>query len=119
MSKHTPGPWRLYKGQAFCSILAGPARTTGNEVVHWAGFDSSHFPKQRVANAQRIVDCVNALEGFADPSAAADLLEAAKTAKMWMFSNALGEVGERPPEAWIQLKRAIAKAEGKGVNHAG
>lgn len=105
---HTKGPWRLYKGRTFCSIMAGP-KQTNNEVVHWVGFDSSHFPMDRVANAQRIVSCVNALEGFADPSAAPDLLEAAKLAEKWIFENASGEV---EPEAYRALKQAIAKAEG-------
>lgn len=56
--------------------------------------------------ARNIVDCVNALDGFTDPSAAPDLLEAAKAA---LYS--IGALD--PSDIKKQLKQAIAKAEGK------
>lgn len=106
MSKHTKGPWRFYNIGTVQSIMAGPKH---DEVVHWCGFDLSHFPKQAIANGQRIVDCVNALEGFADPSAAPDLLEAAKLAVVYIrdlrATPGLGSILD-------SLEQAIAKAEG-------
>ncbi len=43
----TEGPWFLYSNDRVQSVMCGHKA----EVVHWAGFDSSHFPQNVVANA--------------------------------------------------------------------
>ena len=115
MSKHTPIPWR----KDGTGIL-GNNRAMGIEAivaivggVNCSWVNMEELRSEDHANAQRIVDCVNALEGFADPSAAADLLEAAKLAEKWIFENAPGEI---EPEAYRALKQAITKAQGKEPN---
>ena len=108
MSKHTKGPWGLVKYGAGFEIrhpeiptLRIAGLNTGNKVT-----DNDYYyldQSELQANAQRIVDCVNALEGFADPSAAPDVLEAAKDAYRL-----------DPMDAYEKLQVAIAKAQGGG-----
>ena len=50
-SSHTPGPWAVYNEQ---SVLAVIKVGTAKEVIHWAGFDSSDFPRELEANARLI-----------------------------------------------------------------
>lgn len=55
--KHTPGPWKAFNEHQTVAILD----SQGNEVVFWLGFDNSDRPHaEHVANAERIVQCVNA-----------------------------------------------------------
>ena len=52
--QHTPGPWRVFDKPGTLAVM-GPAKTDQhNEVVHWSGFDSSHYPDQAKANARLI-----------------------------------------------------------------
>src|SRR5579863_2625976 len=51
---HTPTPWVAFNKLGVLAIMRGT-----KEVIHWAGFDSSQFPKQNVANAKLIVEAVN------------------------------------------------------------
>jgi hypothetical protein len=62
--KHTPGPWRVFNKNGVISVMSG--RSPKNEVVHWAGFDSSHFPKDRLANARLIAAAPEMLEALKD-----------------------------------------------------
>ena len=61
--KHTPGPW---------SYLETGAR----QILDSGGYPlaSLHLTAERHANAARIVACVNACEGLADPSVVPELL---------------------------------------------
>ena len=102
---HAKGPW---------GYIGPDAVETGHTIrvrdsFEWvANCGQSYLFKGR-HNAQRIVDCVNALEGFADPSAAPDLLEAAKEAVVYIrdlrATPGLGSILD-------SLEQAIAKAEG-------
>ena len=62
---HTPGPWRLFNSNGVLCVKSSDPDSK-NEVVHWSGFDGSHYPKATVANARLI-------------AAAPDLLKALKT----------------------------------------
>ena len=100
-TKHAKEPWEVYYARTGIEITAPdglvvvpPARGT---VKREACFD-------------RIVACVNALEGWADPSAAGDLLEAAKEAEGLLRSYRAGLNLQGP--GWSGLRDAIAKAEG-------
>ena len=58
----TKGPWTLLHKNGVLEIDDAHPYKTGTAVVHWAGFDSSNKPpKEKLANAQLIVDLVNAL----------------------------------------------------------
>lgn len=120
MSKHTKGPWE-YEGTDEIDKDHMVCVKDGFNLI--ANCGPSHLTKGGY-NAQRIVDCVNALEGFADPSAAADLLEAAKEL-VFQLGRLIGLAeGENlsistyfPPElqdVFHSTKQAIAKAEGGG-----
>lgn len=99
----TPGPWKL---------------TTPNliSIVSPDGYWIADVPRNGKANAKRIVACVNALEGFADPSAAPDLLEAAEAVikfmdeinKQYPYKDPDGEICELK-----DLRKVIAKAKGE------
>jgi hypothetical protein len=56
MSKHTPGPWRVFAAPT--AIFAEGRK----EVVHWSGFDSSDFQKDIKANARLIAAAPELLE---------------------------------------------------------
>jgi hypothetical protein len=76
--KHTPEPWEVViddDGNPLSgrpSIFAAPELDCG--IVHWDGFVQPYWRSARGdneihANAARIVACVNALEGIANPAA--------------------------------------------------
>ena len=52
-AKHTPAPWKVFDRPGTLSVFAGD-KIGRNEVVHWTGFDASHFPKATKANARLI-----------------------------------------------------------------
>ena len=94
MTKHTPGPLEI-------------GIDTDDEVAQIISADGQHFARIEqypiLENANRLIVCWNALEGFDDPTAAPDLLEAAKAAEQWI----------KPGNAQNDLRAAINKAEGK------
>ena len=57
MSKPTPRPWYLFSsGGKVLAIMDA----NGKEIVHWSGFDSSHFPLSvQRENARLIVAAAN------------------------------------------------------------
>lgn len=59
MSKHTPTPWKVFDKPGTLALMAASKPGPKNEVVHWSGFDASHFPKQAQANAHFIAKAVN------------------------------------------------------------
>lgn len=61
MSKHTPGPWAIQRP------LDKIVVATSNGVAAEVKFNN------REANAARIVECVNALEGVENPARAIEL----------------------------------------------
>ncbi len=65
-NKHTPGPWDVFESPGLVSVMKA---NCNDEVVHWAGFDSSHFPEQNLANAHLIAaapELLMALESIID-----------------------------------------------------
>lgn len=58
MTEHTPTPWRVFDMNGTIAIMAGKLERH-NEVIHWSGFDASHFPDDVAANAAFIVKAVN------------------------------------------------------------
>jgi hypothetical protein len=72
MSKHTPGPWR-----AFIWDASKPHRIAIGAVNAPGGADhvvNTEF-KSGMADASRIVECVNAMEGIDDPAEVRRVLE--------------------------------------------
>ena len=59
MAEHTKLPWRVFDMNGTIAIMAGKLERH-NEVIHWAGFDASHFPADAPANAAYIVKACNA-----------------------------------------------------------
>lgn len=53
----TPTPWRVFNENGVISVMESGSN---KEIIHWAGFDSSSFQKENLANAQLIVTAVNA-----------------------------------------------------------
>lgn len=85
-TKHTSGPWTLKrnehdltgrKGLKGWDLIAQPS-TTFPGAIECAG---QYIGNE--ANACRIVECVNACEGLADPSVVPELLEALVAQKKW------------------------------------
>ena len=108
--RYTPGPWSLFNKNRTVAVTAGDG--PHNEVVHWSGFDSSHYPKQVVANARLI-------------AAAPELYEAALSLEVAEIAHAnCSECdGEIVPElcpkcfplfdnARVARRLAVAKAKG-------
>lgn len=62
-TKHTPGPWRIAAAVVICA-----ADHAGNSAQVATTRYSAFTWEEEERNAQRIVKCVNALEGFNDPS---------------------------------------------------
>ena len=70
MTEHTKGllyhyfyptPRKHQKNAAINSIML---KGTEKEIVHWSGFDASHYPTKAKANARRFVACWNALDNI-------------------------------------------------------
>jgi hypothetical protein len=53
------------------SVFAGD-KIGRNEVIHWTGFDASHFPKAAKANARLIAAAPDMLAALVNAMAAAD-----------------------------------------------
>lgn len=54
--KPTPIPWRVFNENKLIAIMEA---NSNDEIVHWAGFDSSYFHLDALANAVLIVEAVN------------------------------------------------------------
>ncbi len=74
MSKHTPEPWQIGVGDIYATGSDGDDRVvcaigvSGGFRSHTHELIPSNKPEGR-ANAARIVACVNACTGMADPQA--------------------------------------------------
>ena len=103
-TKHTPGPWSV---GYFCDIRA-------NDGYHSLATVSSHYGLPGGANARRIVECVNACEGLADPSVVPELLALMQDVLPILESmDHQREEGDEPMPLIDQVRAAIAKATGK------
>jgi hypothetical protein len=95
--KHTPGPWIIFNKLGVLSVMRGK-----KEVVHWAGFDSSRFPQQNIANARLI-------------AAAPELLQSLRELMQAVEAELTGEPKNVPKSVWSdkweKAEVAIHKAE--------
>ena len=76
MSKHTPEPWELLDAEADKEYLRIRGTVLGGRYkianVLWPNYSESARDREAaetLANAERIIDCVNACAGMADPAA--------------------------------------------------
>lgn len=111
MSKHTPGPWILEKPELDCvaiSASSGDWLDLASVVIR---VNDKHDPEGQ-ANAARIVACVNACEGLADPSVVPDLLAALEGIEL-KSAGSICDSGR--PDINEIARAAIAKAKGGGA----
>ena len=88
MSKHTPEPWELLDAEADKEYLRIRGTVLGGRYkianVLWPNYSESAREREAaetLANAVRIVTCVNACAGMADP--AADIAELKRRLGRW------------------------------------
>ena len=61
---HTREPWHLYHENKVIEIHDGTSDAKSS-IVFWTGFDAGDKPhKEKLANARRIVACINACAGI-------------------------------------------------------
>jgi len=89
-AQHTPGPWRV-EGDVFV--------TGSDDHSILAGASTFHPDDICCANAERIVECVNACEQVADPSVVPELIAACRS----MLHHA--RVGDL--HKWSQIENAV------------
>ncbi len=123
--KHTPEPWKVHhhshiNREQWLSILNGTFDITHNGAANPAVVACSKYSamtdEENLANAQRIVDCVNACEGI-NPKAVPDLLGAAKYALADLEGIAPAQYynyNKTTGKTIIELRQAIAKTEENG-----
>jgi len=104
--KHTPGPWEVDADNIHAGNVATLHGDNGTFAEIWSRQWLTEQHCDQHANASRIVACVNACEGIADPSAVPGLLEACKSAL------ALIEISTdyKGMSTSRELRAAIAKA---------
>lgn len=113
--KHTPEPWRIVKPEAPVGfqkeadrLIAGPEGEHIAESFQYQK-DGRTDPGQAIANADRIVACVNGCQGI-NPEAVKDLLKALKE----LVLACKDDINFPSYDGYIrQAKAAIAKAEAK------
>lgn len=105
MGEYTPEPWELFSKGTTIAVMDRSRK----EIVHWAGFDSSHFRiKTQRANARRIVACVNACKGIETETLEqheGELIEAHVVAKD--TANARADASEAALERAVGLLRGL------------
>ena len=106
---HTPGPWTTRKGNTRWSVVGG-----GQYIAYAVSGTPGLGPDGERANAERIVACVNACEGLADPAVVPELLAALKVVTECLESTRDCSLGNDPEgsAACDRARAAIAKAEG-------
>lgn len=102
-TKHTPGPWRKeqrhHVDKYRTEIWSGSTC-----IVREVNLGGHYFQAEGIANAARIVACVNAMEGVDDP---AELMRAVRYAMDYCAQSGNWFPGIK------EVKAALAKAEGK------
>ena len=104
--KHTPGPWYVGDHEASSACVYGRPKGEGALVADCQPDGPIEPGERHVDDAARIVQCVNALEGWADPAVAGELLEAAEALDT-MLPTAIGN------EVVQRFRSAIARAKGE------
>ena len=103
MSKHTSEPWMICRSQSDLIEVGQLNYETQVALIEADGGDA----ETDAANAARIVECVNACAGYADPSKLRDVVEAGK-----QMLEAL-ENGWSAFEPADNLEAALAALEGR------
>lgn len=80
--KHTPTPWTIFIRPYAEDNEVRKIQTVDHQIEIASRVD--HF------DAERIVSCVNALEGIENPEAIKELIEAAKNLRDWCDNNLNG-----------------------------
>lgn len=57
---HTAGRLKVYVCNGVIALKSADVSGSKNEVVHWTGFDASHFPEHAEGNARYLVAAWNA-----------------------------------------------------------
>lgn len=115
MSKHTPAPWEVVRDYGGRADFVGSPETKV-KVCHFTILNP--MGEQSDVNAQRIVACVNALEGIDDPAAARVVLDSPATLHAVDMLAALKRVQSNPqifetdPEFCGEFDALIKKASG-------
>ena len=118
---HTPGPWFVGTQNDGLYIIAGRKPAPNNDypwhdaprvcLATMQGPSASDcLPVNKDANAARIVACVNACEGIADPAVVPELL--AFVADFIAVMNRDGFTGDEPDRLHKEATAIIAKATG-------
>ena len=112
-TRHTPEPWEIEVwGHELFGVYPNPAGPEGVIARVTEG------GAENKANAHRIVACVNACAGIADPSAVPDLLEAATLIDSMDFVEGYTFPASDWPKLWHALtlaRAALAKATTKAT----
>ena len=120
MSGHTPGPWAVsaYLSSRPDQIRKNYVSAADGINGNWRLFVTEGPDAE--ANAARIVACVNACEGLADPSVVSELVTALECVTDDLEAeiedrrgSVLQRTLDRDLEAVHQARAAIAKARGR------
>lgn len=97
-SKHTPEPWRASNTDDKCVYINNP---TGGRLVADCYGHSLISHEEEQANAARIIACVNACEGMADPAADIAALRAPRgPVFLAVYIGTTNDVNGNPRRGW-------------------
>lgn len=108
MSKHTPGPWRAVPQTNGSKLIAADLKPLGLRIIAFNVARADSIIEDD-ANAARIVACVNACEGIADPNVIPEMLAAIKRISYGLTLPA----DDVQKSIRTVLDPLIARAEGK------
>ena len=112
MSGHTEGPWEISSRYGSTTITGPNKRSIGTTGGYSSNLeDSLAVLLENEANAARIVACVNACEGLADPSVVPELVKAVAVLRDMDFSDC-GDPALYNA-ACVRVRAALAKAKGE------
>lgn len=118
MSQHTPEPWYIFPNPWPPSIRTSER---GYEIARvQSPYTNSKYRDEERANGNRIVACINACAGIADPKAAIDAAREALTgiARQYKPCTACDGVGSHTPDCKLalalKLLTPIADTQPKG-----
>lgn len=111
MSEHTKEPWAIRRGHSTVEVITvaglSIAQTIGD--VYW-----KNFSDESLANAHRIVACVNALAGI-PTSDIPSIMEEVKSVLVDLRSipNAYGPLHQEDEQKFTRARALLAKLEGR------
>lgn len=111
-SKHTPEPWRASNTDDKCVYINNP---TGGRLVADCYGHSLISHEEEQANAARIIACVNACEGMADPAADIAALRAPRgPVYLAVYIGTTNDTNGNPRRGWY-----VSRLDGAPVIAAG